>query len=119
MELTPLGKGATWQLPGAHDMPISFLVDVSVTVPAGTSYEIWDPTVVRKLIELANIAQDVITTVHEDFRENIDFSPRHRTLVELGLMPHDGPWLGEKSVPGVIRCLNPDCSSNNRPNPSA
>jgi len=103
MELTPLAKGTTWQLPGAQDLPISFLVDVSVTVPAGTPYEVWHPTVVAKLIELANLSKDVLTVVHEDFRENIDFTPLWRALVEAGLMPYEpADWADDVTGPAPV-----------------
>jgi hypothetical protein len=56
-----------------------------------------DPSEVERLQRVAVAARDVLTTVHEGFREDIDFVPLWRALIEAGLMPVDpADWVGEE-----------------------
>lgn len=51
---------------------------------------------VERLGRVAIAARDVLTTVHDGFREDIDFIPLWRALIEAGLMPVDpADWVGE------------------------
>lgn len=55
----------------------------------------------ERLTKVATVARDVLTTLHEHSRDDIDFRALHRSLIEAGLVPLDpADWTdGEIPVP--------------------
>lgn len=76
-----------------------------MSTPMRVEQQRWLEAEVARLERVAVAARDVLTTVHDGFREDVNFVPLWRALIEAGLMPVDpADWVGEETpIPPATR----------------